>query len=329
MTSTTAPTNGSGAHASREDPLPNLLGWGSIGLGVPQTTAPGRFAESIGIKDDAETRTWTLLVGLREFAHAGSILALERPRPVRALWSRVAGDAMDLALLGAAWRSKRESSVRLAAAIGAVVGIGVADVVASLRFTRNPDVKMQEREVPVKATTTLRASREEVYSYWRDFANFPSFMAHVESVEPREDGRLHWVAKAPLGTVEWDAEIVQDRPGELIAWRSVKGSDIDHSGSVRFTDAPGDRGTEIHVDMRVAAPAGRVGLTVAKLLGEEPTLQVKDDLRRFKQIIETGEIVRSEGSPEGPFSRRHLKQRPAQPPEQPVAKASAQTAGSP
>jgi uncharacterized membrane protein len=236
---------------------------------------------------------------------------------------------MDLALLAAAWRSKRESSVRLAAAMGAVVGIGVADIVASLRFTRNPDIKMHEREIPVKATTTVRAPREQVYSYWRDFANFPSFMAHVESVEPREYGRQHWVAKAPLGTVEWDAEIVQDLPGELIAWRSVKGSDIDHTGSVRFMDAPGGRGTEIHVDMRVAAPAGRIGLTVAKLLGEEPTMQVKDDLRRFKQIMETGEIVRSEGSPEGPFARRQLKQRPAQPPEQHVAQASASTAGRP
>jgi uncharacterized membrane protein len=145
----------------------------------------------------------------------------------------------------------------------------------------------------------------------------------------RDDGSSHWVAKAPLGIVEWDAEIAQDRPGELIAWRSVEGSQVDHSGSVRFADAPGDRGTEIHVHMHVKAPAGRAGLTVAKLLGEEPTVQVKDDLRRFKQIMETGEIVRSEGSPEGPFSRRHLKQRPAQPPEQPVAEASAQKAGRP
>jgi uncharacterized membrane protein len=330
MTTTTAlPTNGSGAQASREDPLPNILGWGSLGLGVPATTAPGLFAESIGVKDDAETRTWTLLVGLREFAHAGGILALERPRPVRALWSRVAGDMMDLALLSAAWRSKRENTFRLAAATGAVVGIGIADVVASIRFTRNPDVRMREPEVPVRTSITLRAPRDQVYSYWRNFANFPSFMAHVESVEPRDDGRSHWVAKAPLGKVEWDAEIVQDRPGELIAWRSVEGSDIQHSGVIGFVDAPGGRGTEIHVNIHVAAPAGRVGMTVAKLLGEEPTVQVKDDLRRFKQIMETGEIVRSEGSPEGPFSRRHLKQRPAQPPEQPVTEAGARTAGRP
>jgi uncharacterized membrane protein len=328
MTTTTARTNGV-ARASRDDPLPSILGWGSLGLGVPETAAPGRFAESIGIKADAETRTWTLLVGLREFVHAGAILALERPRPVRALWSRVAGDAMDLALLGAAWRSKRENSMRLAAATGAVVGIGVADVLASIRFTRNADVKMQEPEVPVKASVTIHAPREQVYSYWRDFGNFPSFMAHVESIEMRDGVRSHWVAKAPLGAVEWDAEIVQDRTNELIVWRSVEGSDVDHSGVVGFVDAPGARGTEIHVNMHVRAPAGRVGLTVAKLLGEEPTVQVKDDLRRFKQIMETGEIVRSEGSPEGPFSRRHLKQRPAQPPEQLVAEASARTAGRP
>jgi uncharacterized membrane protein len=329
MTTTTGRTNGTRSSEPREDSLPNILGWGSLGLGVPQTTAPGRFLESIGIKDDAESRTWTLLVGLREFAHAAGILALDRPRPVRALWSRVAGDAMDAALLAGAWRSKRESTPRLAVATAAVLGIGIADVVASIRFTRHPEVKMKEPEVPVKAAITIRASRQQVYSYWRDFENFPSFMAHVEWVETGEGGRSHWIAKAPIGKVEWDAEIVQDRPGELIAWRAVEGSDVHHSGTVGFVDAPGGRGTEIHVNMDVKAPAGRAGLAVAKLLGEEPTVQVKDDLRRFKQIMETGEIVRSEGSPEGPFSRRHLKQRPAQPPEEGVAKASAETAGRP
>jgi uncharacterized membrane protein len=325
MTTTTARTNGS----SHGDPLPNILGWGSLGLALPQTTAPGRFAESIGVKADTESRTWTLLVGLREFAHAAGILALDRPRPVRALWTRVAGDVMDLALLGAAWRSKRENSARLATAMGAVVGIGIADVVASVRFTREPDIRMHEQDVLVKAAITIRAPREQVYSYWRDFENFPSFMAHVESVKTGDGGRSHWVAKAPLGTVEWDAEVVEDRPNQLIAWRSAARSDIDHSGVVGFLEAPGGRGTEVHVNMHVKAPAGRVGLTVAKLLGEEPTMQVKDDLRRFKQIMETGEIVRSEGTPEGPFSRRHLKQRPAQPPTQAVAKASAQIAGRP
>jgi uncharacterized membrane protein len=328
MTTTTA-RDGSGPSVMREDPLPNMLGWGSLGLGVPQMTTPGRFAESIGVESDAKSRAWTLVVGARELAAAAGILALERPRPVHWLWARVAGDVMDLALLRAAWKNKRADSARLASAMAAVVGIGVMDVIASVRFARDSEVKMEEPEVPVEAAITIRAPREQVYSFWRDFGNFPSFMAHVESVEARSDGRSHWVAKAPLGTVEWDAAIVQERPNELIAWRSAEGSDVDHSGVVGFVDAPGGRGTEIHVNMRVAAPAGKVGMAVAKLLGEEPTVQVKDDLRRLKQLMETGEIVRSEGSPEGPFSRRMLKQRPAQPPEEPVADASERIAGRP
>jgi uncharacterized membrane protein len=319
MTTTTAATDGSGPHTTREDSLPNILGWGSLGLGVPQTTTPGRFAESIGVQSDSESRAWTLAVGVRELAAAAGILALERPRPKHWLWARVAGDVMDLALLGAAWRNKRADSARLATAIGAVVGIGLADVIASVRFTRNPDLKMEESPMPVKAAITVRASRDQVYSFWHDFHNLPRFMAHLESVEPRGGGHYHWKASAPIGSVEWDAEITQDRPGELIAWRSLPGSDIETSGEVRFADAPGDRGTEIHVNMHYSSPAGRVGELLAKLMGEEPRQQVKDDLRRLKQVIETGDVVRSDGTPEGQMARRLIKQRPAHPPEQPIA----------
>jgi uncharacterized membrane protein len=111
---------------------------------------------------------------------------------------------------------------------------------------------------------------------------------------------------------EWDAEITEDVPGERISWRSAAGSKIENSGTVAFLPAPGDRGTEIHVQMRYAAPGGAVGSLIAKFAGEEPSTQIKDDLRRFKQIVETGEVVRSEGSPEGQLGRRTAKQRPAQ-----------------
>jgi uncharacterized membrane protein len=313
MTTHTAVTNGSASRGTHEDPLPNILGWGSLGLGVPQMTSPGRFAESIGVQADAESRAWTLAVGVRELAAAAGILALERPRPKAWLWARVAGDVMDLALLSAAWRNKRADAGRLAGAIGAVVGIMAADLTASLRFTRDPDVRMEEATVPLKASITVAAPREEVYAFWHDFHNLPRFMGHLQSVEPLGNGRYRWKASAPVGTVEWDADVVQDRPGELIAWRSAPGSELETSGTVGFADAPGDRGTEIHVNMSYSAPAGKIGALVAKLLGEEPRQQVKDDLRRFKQVIETGDIVRSDGTPEGQHARRLMKQRPAHP----------------
>jgi uncharacterized membrane protein len=149
---------------------------------------------------------------------------------------------------------------------------------------------------------------------WRDFERFPDFMAHLEEVRATGTTTSHWKARGPLGmTVEWDAEITDEVPGERIAWRSVEGSKIDNSGTVRFVTAPGDQGTELHVDMRYSPPAGAVGATIAKVLGEEPAVQLKDDLRRFKNIAETGEVVRSDGSPDGPLGKRQLKQRPAHP----------------
>jgi uncharacterized membrane protein len=128
------------------------------------------------------------------------------------------------------------------------------------------------------------------------------------------DGRSHWKVSAPAGrTIEWDAETIDDRPNEHIGWRSLPGSPVPNAGAVTFTPAPGNRGTEVRVQLRYEPPAGPLGATVAKLLGEDPHLQAKDDLRRFKQVLETGMVIRSEGSPEGPLTRRMINQRPAQP----------------
>ncbi|MBA3748984.1 MAG: SRPBCC family protein [Solirubrobacterales bacterium] len=176
--------------------------------------------------------------------------------------------------------------------------------------TAEPD----EEPVHVKAAITVRRDRDECYAYWRDFERFPSFMAHIEEVTATSPTRSHWQARGALGMKpEWDAEMTADVPGERISWRSIEGSKIDNSGTVRFVAAPGDQGTEIHVELRYAPPAGAVGATIAKLFGEEPAVSVKDDLRRFKQIVETGEVARSDGSPEGQLGRRQLKPRPANP----------------
>lgn len=139
---------------------------------------------------------------------------------------------------------------------------------------------------------TIDKSPEEVYAFWRKLENLPQFMRHLESVEQTSDTHSKWVAKAPAGThVSWEAEIVRDEPGEVIAWRSTEGSTIPNSGSVRFAPAPAGRGTELKVNLEYQPPAGIVGVTIAKLFGEEPQVQVEDDLKRFKQIMETGEVT--------------------------------------
>jgi uncharacterized membrane protein len=153
-----------------------------------------------------------------------------------------------------------------------------------------------DRGVRVEQVVTVNRSVDEVYGFWRDFASFPSFMRHLKQVEILDSRRSRWTAKAPAGmSVQWDAEIVQDHSGEWLAWRSLPGSQIENSGSVRFSPAPGVRGTEVRVQLEYRPPAGRVGRTIAMLFGEEPEQQIRDDLRRFKQLMETGEIPLSDG----------------------------------
>ena len=122
-------------------------------------------------------------------------------------------------------------------------------------------------------------------------------MNHLESVEDTGGGKSHWKAQGPAGrTVEWDAELVADEPNTRIAWRSLPGSDIDNSGSVRFERAPGGRGTLVRVELQYTPPGGTVGAKLAKLFRSEPGQQIEDDLRVFKQVMETGEIIRSDAS---------------------------------
>lgn len=311
MSSTSKPGD-----AAPQDPMAKGLGVFSFVLGIPQTLAPGRVNRLIGVKDDAKGRMLMRAVGVRELAAGVGIFTDRRPAPW--IWARVAGDTMDLALLGSALRNRSRSQARTLAATGAVAGAFAADVIDGIRLTRasNGTDSAREAEPPVQvsAAITVRRDRAELYALWRDFEGFPDFMAHLEEVRSTGQTTSHWKAHGPLGmSVEWDAEITEDVPGERIAWRSVEGSKIDNVGTVRFVDAPGDQGTELHVDMRYSPPAGAVGAMIAKLFGEEPAIQLKDDLRRFKAIAETGEIVRSDGSPEGPLGRRQLKQRPAHP----------------
>jgi uncharacterized membrane protein len=168
----------------------------------------------------------------------------------------------------------------------------------------------------VTKTITIKRPIDEVYTFWRDFENLPRFMYHLEIVETTGSNRSHWVAKAPAGKrVEWDAEVTEDRPGELIAWRSVgNDDDVRNSGTVRFMKAPGGRGTEVHVDLDYDPPGGKAGGLVAKLFGEEPNIQICDDLHRLKQVMETGEVLRSHGAPEG-IGRSVLRQHASQPSE--------------
>ncbi|MFG1658259.1 SRPBCC family protein [Micromonospora chersina] len=297
------------------------LGWMSLGLGVAQLAAPDTVRRISGVDDSPTSRAVVPLVGARELVHAAGLLTSRRKSAWT--WTRVVGDAMDLTSLGMAiaHRGGRRRR-RLLGVTGAVLGITVLDVLTAVQATRAkeigaaPAVRGARRGGPMEltATTTVRKPPSEVYAFWRDLGNLPTFMAHLQEVRATDGRTSHWSASAPFGTnVEWDAEIIDEATGEKIAWRSTGNADVPNAGTVRFVPAPDGVSTEVQVLLTYDIPGGAVGKAVARYFGEEPHQQLDDDLRRLKQVLETGEVVRSDGAPWGKRARKEFPQRPAQP----------------
>jgi uncharacterized membrane protein len=217
------------------------------------------------------------------------------------------------ALLAVAGLSRRSLPGVLVAALGGGMiyrGVsGHCDVLAALGIDRSERAGGQaqptdyfERGIHVEQAMTINKEPWDLYQYWRKFENLPSIMSHLEEVRVIDEKKSHWVAKAPSiagGKVEWDAEIINDEPNSLIAWRSLAGADVDNAGSVRFVPGPEGRGTEVRVVLDYIPPAGRLGKWIAKVMGEDPQHEVREDLRCFKRIMETGELPTTQGQPRG------------------------------
>jgi uncharacterized membrane protein len=177
----------------------------------------------------------------------------------------------------------------------AVAGVNTAD---GERDTRQ--ALGGSRGIHVESAVTINRPAAELYAFWRNFENLPKFMPHLVSVRRIDDRRSHWVAKAPAGrTVEWDAEIVNEIHHELIGWRTLHDSSVVSAGSVHFKSAGPNRGTQVYVHMQYSPPAGRLGAAIAWMLGHEPNQTIREDLRRFKQLLETGEAPTTKGQPRG------------------------------
>jgi uncharacterized membrane protein len=156
------------------------------------------------------------------------------------------------------------------------------------------------RGVHVEEAITINRRPDELYGFWRKLEQLPAFMGHLVSVTQLDERRSHWVARAPAGrTVEWDAEIVNEIPNELIGWRTIDRADVISAGSVHFKAAAGNRGAEVRVRLQYSPPAGKLGAGIAWLLGHEPSQTIKEDLRRFKQLMEAGELATTQGQPRG------------------------------
>ena len=150
----------------------------------------------------------------------------------------------------------------------------------------------------IEHSVTIDRPRAEIYRFWRNFENLPRIMGHLESVTVTSAERSHWKAKAPAGlSVEWDAVIINEIENELIAWKSVDDAEIANAGSVHFKDDAIGRGTVVRVVLEYEPPAGELGAAVATLLGEEPDVQVREDLHRFEQMLEAGELATTDGQP--------------------------------
>jgi uncharacterized membrane protein len=178
---------------------------------------------------------------------------------------------------------------------------------------RGSDTRAQlggRRGIHVEESVTINRPLSELYRFWRNFENLPTFMNHLESVAVREEGISHWVAKGPAGMrVEWDARIINEVPNKVIGWQSLEGSMISTAGSVNFDEDP--HGTRVTVHLQYNPPGGKLGAAVAKLFGEEPNQTIREDLRRFKQLMEAGEIPTTEGQPSGRAPKARSTQKSA------------------
>ena len=203
-----------------------------------------------------------------------------------------------VALVAAGLHRKSLGGLLLAAAGGAMAYrgyTGSCGLYARLGITSAKPAEPEKyfnHGVHVDVAITIDATPEALYTFWRKFDNLPKFMSHLQSVEVVDDKHSKWVAKGPAGSsVRWEAEVINDEPNHLIAWRSLAGAQVDNAGSVRFVEAPGGRGTEVRVVLDYIPPGRAFGAWVAKLMGEEPKHQIETDLRRLKQLIETGEVT--------------------------------------
>jgi uncharacterized membrane protein len=301
--------------------IANGLGWFSLGLGIAEIAAPGAIADFIGIRSEKGKRALlrSPLYGMREVAAGAGILM--QHQPASWLWGRVAGDFVDITSLAVALRSRENDRGRVAAALVGVLGVTALDYYCARQLSeKESNGRWTGRSNRSVKSIWVNKSPEEAYGFWHNFEQLPRFMRHLESVQTIGEGRSRWRATGPMGkTFEWEAHTEQDQPNRLIAWRSSEGSEVQNCGTVFFERGPGGRGAIVRVDLSYDPPGGTVGAGLAKLLGKDAGQMLEDDLRAFKQVIETGEVIQSDASvhpsmhPAQPTDERHELQR-----EQPV-----------
>jgi uncharacterized membrane protein len=242
-------------------------------------------------------------VGVRELAAGVGILSRRNPAPW--LWGRVVGDVVDLAVLATGMRPENPARGRAAVSFAAVAGVLALDALAASQLTKHADHPLVSgvaapTDLYFEASIATAKTPDECYRFWRSIENLPRFMSNLESVRALDERRFHWVAKEPVASaLEWDCEITEDRPGAAVAWRTLDGAQVPNAGSVIFEPALQGRGTIVRLSIHYSPVGGQLTAALAKLLRQDPQSQVREDLRRFKQLLESGEIATTHGQPTG------------------------------
>ena len=285
---------GSWLETARSAAVPQTLGWLSVALGLGGLLAPRTMARLSGLQG---REPLLAAVGARELV--SGIGLLTRRDKVPWLWARVAGDALDLAILGlASW--ERDSAAARAASTAVVAAITAADVAAAVAHQSTNLQVSPTRDVYLERSIIVNKTPRECYDWWRDLRNMPRFTRNLQKVTPLDETHSHWVSREFAGTrVEWRSRINEDVPGERILWSATQDSSFAHAGSVTFAPATGGRGTLITASIHYHVPGGPIGAALARFLGPDPIGEVRENLRRFKQLLETGEIATTVGQPSG------------------------------
>jgi uncharacterized membrane protein len=279
----------------------NALGCFSIALGLSEVAATNSLASMIGL---ADARPGLLkALGLREIANGLAILAT--PLKPQWMWSRVAGDTVDLSLLALALASPRSKRGRLMAATAAVAGVTLLDVACARLLSRNGYQHVNRRWLSsgrglrLQRSIAINSEADRLYRFCREFSNLPMIIGYADSVSENGNQQLRWRAGSSTGqAVEWDTRIVEDRPNELISWRSADSAPIEHGGSIRFLPRPDGHGTIVRVEVLIRPLKGTMS-SFLRMLGSRPEFQITEGLRRFKALIETGEIPTTKGQSSG------------------------------
>lgn len=278
--------------------LTRALGWFSLGVGLAALAAPHRIAHVVGLTHDAGNLAMLRAVGLREIASGVGILTQSNPSSW--LWARVGGDAMDLAMLTRAMGNENADRGKVATATVAVLGVTAIDALASMQMSQDQGVSSPEAAAPtheprVASTITVNAPIAEVYAAWQGFRRLPDFMESFATVTVTDDRLSLWQLSLPGGlSVSWDATITSSVSNERISWRSGDASNVNGSGHVHFRPAPAEQGTEVLFDAKFSPPGGELGSKIAGLFTDPLGVKLNNDLRRFKQLLELGEIVKSD-----------------------------------